>query len=133
MGELGILDGRTAATAVSNLLGVWVPHHATLDAGRLAELIDRAGGREPGRTDARGGRRRWPRPGRRGTREWASVLGAVLDAVAWAPTDLPEADSPTAVAEILNAAPGGEDGGPADRGWSRSASPARTPRSSGPW
>lgn len=103
VGELGILEGRTAATAVSNLLGVWVSHHAALDAGRLAELIDRAGGVSLGGRTL-GGEEALAEARAAGDAGWASVLAAALDAVAWAPTDLPDADSPTAVAEVLDAA-----------------------------
>lgn len=105
VGELGILEGRTAATAVSNLLGVWIAHHATLDAARLIELIDRAGGVSlGGRTVTGEEALRQARSA--GAEGWAAVLGAVLEGVAWAPTDLPDADSPTAVVEALNAARG---------------------------
>jgi hypothetical protein len=38
------LPPRESATAMANLLGVWVDHYAVLGADRLAEIVDRAGG-----------------------------------------------------------------------------------------
>jgi hypothetical protein len=103
--EAAALDGRVAATAVANLLGVWVPHHAVLDAAELAGLIDRAGGIPlGGRTF--GGAESLRQAVEGGDGAFASVLGAVLETVAWVPSDLPVSDSPTAVAELLNGARG---------------------------
>lgn len=105
VGEAASLGGRTAATAVSNLLGVWVEHHAAIDAERLAELIDRAGGITLGGRTFRGAEA-LAQASAGGDGAWASVLAAVLDEVAWAPIDLPDSDSPTGLAELLNGARG---------------------------
>jgi hypothetical protein len=43
--EAAGLPGRQAATTVANLLGVWVPNHATLEPEALAAVVDRAGDR----------------------------------------------------------------------------------------
>ncbi len=105
VGEAVALDGPTAATAVANLLGVWVAHHAVLEGADLAGLIDRSGGVAlGGRTFTGAEALRQAAEG--GDEVFASVLAAVLEAVAWAPTDLAGSDSPTAVAELLNGARG---------------------------
>jgi hypothetical protein len=105
VGEAVTLDGPTAATAVANLLGVWVPHHAVLDGAELAGLIDRSGGIALGGR-AFGGAEALRQAVEGGDGVFAAVLAAVLETVAWAPTDLPGSDSPTAVAEVLNGARG---------------------------
>lgn len=105
VGEATGLDGPTAATAVANLLGVWVGHHAVLDGADLAGLIDRTGGVSLGGRSFTGAQAlRQAAEG--GDGAFAAVLGAVLEAVAWVPTDLPGSDSPTAVAGLLNGARG---------------------------
>lgn len=105
VGEAAALDGPTAATAVANLLGVWVPHHAVVDGAELAALIDRVGGVSLGGRSF-GGAEALRQAAGGGDGAFASVLGAVLEAVAWAPSDLADSDSPTAVAALLNAARG---------------------------
>lgn len=105
VGEAAALDGEVAATAAANLLGVWVPHHAVLEGADLEGLIDRAGGVSlGGRTF--GGAEALRQAVEGGDGAFASVLAAVLEAVAWAPSDLPVSDSPTGVAELLNGARG---------------------------
>ncbi len=102
--EAAVLDGPTAATAVANLFGAWIPHHVVLSGERFAELVDRSGGIELGGRTFGGAEalaQASTDPG-----AWASVLAATLETVAWAPTDLAEADSPTALAELLNGARG---------------------------
>lgn len=89
------LPGRQAATAVANLLGVWVDHYAILGRLRLEAIVDRLGGLEIAgqvRTGAEvvatleGARR-----GR--TVAFQLALQALLRAgVAWAPDDLAESD-----------------------------------------
>ena len=48
------LPGRTAATAVANLLGVPIAHHVVVGQGKVAEVVDRAGGLEIGGTEMTG-------------------------------------------------------------------------------
>ena len=44
VGEALVVSGRQAATAVGNLLGTWVDHHATIDDGELVGLANEPGG-----------------------------------------------------------------------------------------
>ena len=48
------LEPRPAATAISNLLGVWIDDTATLEAAEVAEVADGTGGVEIGRDAVRG-------------------------------------------------------------------------------
>jgi hypothetical protein len=105
------LPSRQAATAVGNMLGVWIEEGATIEADRLAAMADEVGGVRIG-GHLVGGR------GVAGMFE-ASVDGdvvglqivmeALLSAdVAWSPTDLADADDPDAVARVLGDASGGQ-------------------------
>jgi hypothetical protein len=101
------LPPRQAATATANLLGLWVDHHAQIGPGRLAALVDRVGGIEVGGATMDGSEAvavlEEPGAGR------AAALQLVLDGlsaagVEWTTDDLTDADDPSAVVEVLNAA-----------------------------
>jgi LytR cell envelope-related transcriptional attenuator len=105
------LPSRQAATAVGNLLGVWIEEGATIEADRLAAMADEVGGVRIG-GDLVGGR---------GVAEMfvASadgdvvglqiVIEALLSAdAAWSPSDLADADDPDAVIRVLEDASGAE-------------------------
>lgn len=102
------LPGRTAATATANLLGVWIPHHVTFGQGKIQELVDRAGGIEIGGTPMTGAEMVASIVSSGGAREqvWQTTFEAVLAAATWEAQDLPQADDPSRVAELLNAARG---------------------------
>ena len=109
LGEAVGLPGRQAATAVANLLGAWVPLHATLEPEALAAVIDRAGGLEVGGTTRSGAEvvasLETPK-GRQAV--WLETLRALLaSGVAWEGGDLPESNDPASVAALLTAAAGG--------------------------
>lgn len=104
VGDAGALPGRSAATAAANLLGVWIPHHVTLDERTLRNVVDRAGGLEVGGTTMSGAETAAALEGSDGI--WATTLEALLRQVTWEAGDLPVSDSPTRAAEMLNAARG---------------------------
>lgn len=104
VGDAGALPGRSAATAAANLLGVWIPHHVTLDERTLRNVVDRAGGLEVGGTTMSGAETAAALEGSDGI--WATTLEALLRQVTWEADDLPVSDSPTRAAEMLNAARG---------------------------
>jgi hypothetical protein len=98
------LPGPPAAAAISNLLGVWIPHYAITDGTKLAARIDREGGlmlfeeRLSGRgvLSALGGTARLT--------TWREVLRALLwDADPWRAGDFTEADDPALVARVVTA------------------------------
>jgi hypothetical protein len=105
------LPSRQAATAVGNMLGVWIEEGATIEADRLAAMADEVGGVRIG-GHLVGGR------GVAGMFEGSVdgdvvglqiVMEALLSAdVAWSPTDLADADDPDAVARVLGDASGGQ-------------------------
>lgn len=106
IGESSLLPGRQAATAAANLLGVWVPHYANIGPGKLETLVDRAGGIEVGGSLLSGAEAVAAVEAAGDGRDevWRSTLEAVFAAVSWQAVDLPRSDSPTDVAELLNAA-----------------------------
>jgi hypothetical protein len=109
VGDAVELPPRQAATAVGNLLGVWIEDHATIDTGRLEAIANETDGVEIG-GDAANGRdvaNMLAEPGAGGVSGLQIVLGALLSAdVAWAPTDLAEAERPGTVVRALSAAAG---------------------------
>jgi hypothetical protein len=108
MGDAAALPGREAATAAANLLGIWIPHHVTLEADELEAVVDRAGGVEVG-GEVRSGAEALDALSSSGEPDeaaWESTLEALLRDVAWEPIDLPSADSPSVVAGLLNGASG---------------------------
>jgi hypothetical protein len=102
--DAAALPGPPAAAAISNLLGVWIPHYAITDGTKLAARIDREGGlmlfeeRLSGRgvMSALGGTARLT--------TWREVLRALLwDADPWRAGDFTEADDPALVARVVTA------------------------------
>ena len=103
------LPSRQAATAVGNMLGVWIEEGATIEADRLAAMADEVGGVRIG-GDLVGGR------GVADMFEASAdgdvvglqiVMEALLSAdVAWSPSDLADADDPDAMAGVLEDASG---------------------------
>ena len=106
------LPPRQAATAVSNLLGVWIEDEATLAAARLAEITDEAGGLAIGGETANGRDvvDLLIQPDADGVAALQVVLEALLssDDVGWTSDDLVDAEHPGAVARALTAASGSE-------------------------
>ncbi|MFB3738321.1 MAG: LCP family protein [Candidatus Velamenicoccus archaeovorus] len=105
-GELPAID---AATAISNLLGVWIPHVAVTDAEHLAAVIDRAGGVEAFGSVQSGEQVRdaidHQDPARGLT--WRQALrGLFAVAPAWSSEDFLETDDAGAVAVLLEEAKG---------------------------
>jgi LytR cell envelope-related transcriptional attenuator len=99
--------GRTGQIAVSNLLGMWVDHHAVTDLPHLSAVIDRAGGIEVGgitRTGAETVASLGAGPGRE--LAWRTTLGGLLaSGLAWEPSDYLDVDAIEKVSAILG---GGE-------------------------
>ena len=108
IGDAMQLPGRTAATAAANLLGVWIPHHVVFGQSKIAEVVDREGGIEVGGTEMTGAETVASILDSGGARDqvWETTLEAVLRVATWKPEDLPQADSPTEVARVLNTARG---------------------------
>ena len=105
------LPSRQAATAVGNLLGVWIEDHATIEADRLAAIADEAGGVRIGGelVDGRGVSAMFESSAAGDVVGLQIVMEALLKAdVAWSPSDLAEADHPGAVIRLLGAASGAE-------------------------
>lgn len=109
VGDALQLEPRPAATAISNLLGVWIDDTAMVEASRVAAVTDATGGVKIG-GDAPGGAEvssmlGQPDPG------GAAALQIVLKALAtagasWDASDLAEAHDGTRVAEALSAVSG---------------------------
>jgi hypothetical protein len=106
--EAALLPGRQAATAVANLLGVWIPHHVRFGQRELGTAIDRSGGVELRGTTLSGSEAvaSLNASGKERDESWRATLEAVLGAVTWEAVDLPGADQPSTVADLLNAAHG---------------------------
>jgi hypothetical protein len=102
------LPSRQAATAVGNLLGVWIEDHAALETDRLEAIADETDGVEIGGDTATGQVvADMLAPGAGGVSGLQIVLEALLSAdVAWAPTDLADAERPATVVRALSAAAG---------------------------
>lgn len=110
-GEAALLPGPAAVTAISNLLGVWVPHYAFTDGRHLAAAVDRAGGIDVfgERLDGRGVLGALGAAGRLAT--WREVLRSVLSSVGtWRVTDLTQSDDGVGATHTLRAAAGVEVG-----------------------
>lgn len=105
------LPSRQAATAVGNLLGVWIEDHATIEADRLKVIADEVGGIRIGGdlVDGRGVAGMFEASAAGDVAGLQIVMEALLSAdVAWSPTDLADADRPGAVIGLLEAASGAE-------------------------
>jgi hypothetical protein len=102
---------RQAATAVGNLLGVWIEDHASIQADHLAAMADEVGGVRIGGDvlDGRGVAGMFDASTAGDIVGLQIVMEALLSAdVAWSPTDLADADHPGAVIGMLGAASGAE-------------------------
>lgn len=105
---LGLPPGQ-AATAIANLLGVWVDHHLTIGERRLAAVVDRAGGIDAGGATQGGAEvlAALEASGRTRVTAFGLVLQGLLDeTVEWLPEDLADSDSAAAVLEALEGARG---------------------------
>jgi hypothetical protein len=105
------LPPRQAATAVGNLLGVWIEDHATIEADRLAAIADEVGGIRIGGdlVDGRAVAGMFEASAAGDVVGLQIVMESLLSAdVAWSPTDLTDADHPGAVIRMLGAASGAE-------------------------
>ncbi len=103
--DAAALPGPPAAAAISNLLGVWIPHYAITDGTGLAARIDREGGLAlfEQRLSGRGVLSALDDPGRLAT--WLEVLRALLwDGDPWHSGDFTDADDPALAARLLTAA-----------------------------
>jgi hypothetical protein len=100
------LEPRPAATAISNLLGVWIDDTATVEASQVAAVTDATAGVQIG-GDATGGTEvssMLGQPGPGGAAALQIVLKALAIAGAsWDASDLAEAPDGTHVAEALSA------------------------------
>jgi hypothetical protein len=107
--DAALLPGRSAATAMANLLGVWIPHFAVTDTAHLAGVVNRVGGIEVlgrTRTGAEVGAI-LDAPGAGRLLQWRDIVGGLLGAGAtWEPTDLVGSDG-AATAGVLSSAAGG--------------------------
>jgi LytR cell envelope-related transcriptional attenuator len=104
VGDAVGLPGPPAAAAVSNLLGVWVPHYAITDGTTLAERIDRDGGLSvfEQRLSGRGVLSALDGRGRLAT--WREVLRALLwGADPWSASDFTDADDPALAGRLMTA------------------------------
>lgn len=105
------LPSGQPATAVGNLLGVWIEDHATIEADRLAAIADEVGGVRIGGdlVDGRGVEGMFEASPAGDVAGVQIVMEALLSAdVAWSSTDLTDADRPGAVIGMLKAASGAE-------------------------
>jgi hypothetical protein len=103
--DAALLPGPPAVTAVSNLLGVWVPHYAITDGARLAARIDREGGLPlfGERVTGRGVLSALAAPGR--LANWREVVRALLGASdPWRAADFTDTDGAPTVERLLSAA-----------------------------
>lgn len=111
VGEALGLEPRQAATAVANLLGVWVDHHVTIPGSGLSAVVDRVGGIDVGgsRLNGRSVLTFLEEAGEGGASAFALVLGGLFAAApGWEQEDLAEADSVPEVVEVLTAAAGAD-------------------------
>jgi hypothetical protein len=105
------LPSGQPATAVGNLLGVWIEDHATIEADHLAAIADEVGGVRIGGdlVDGRGVEGMFEASAAGDVAGVQIVMEALLSAdVAWSSTDLADADRPGAVIGMLEAASGAE-------------------------
>ena len=109
VGDALELAPREAATAVGNLLGVWIEDHATIETARLEAIAAETDGVEIGGEAPTGQvvAAMLAEPGAGGVSGLQVVLEALLSAdVAWAPTDLADGERPGTVVRALSAAAG---------------------------
>jgi len=105
------LPQRQAATAVANLLGVWVDHHASIGRPRLAAVVDRVGGIDVGGSHLSGEEvlASVEDAGQGRAAAFELVLeGLLAVAPRWEEGDFAEVDSAPAVGEALTSAAGAD-------------------------
>jgi len=96
-------SGRAGQIAISNMLGLWVDHHALTDLAHLSTVIDRAGGLEIGGV-RRTGSQTIASLESSGSAAWETVVGGLLaSGAAWEPSDYLDVDAVDKVSEILGA------------------------------
>jgi hypothetical protein len=96
-------SGRPGQIAVSNMLGVWVDHHAVTDLAHLSAVIDRAGGLAIGGV-RRTGSETVASLESGGSAAWETVVGGLLaSGAAWEPSDYVDVDAVEKVSAILGA------------------------------
>ncbi|HEX7464504.1 MAG TPA: LytR C-terminal domain-containing protein [Actinomycetota bacterium] len=109
-GDAALLPGPQAAMAISNILGMWIPHYAFIDEERLSAVVDRAGGISLyGKTEDGAGvtAALGVKAGRQLT--WEETLTGLFAAhLSWSKADLEETDDASAVAAALTATRGAE-------------------------
>ncbi len=116
--DAAVMPGRSAATAMANLLGVWVPHYAVTDAAHLADVVDRVGGIEVlGQT--RSGAEvaaLLDSPGAGRLLQWREIVGGLLaTGPTWKSADLLAADGAGTPAMLGSAAGASAETLPATR------------------
>jgi hypothetical protein len=108
--DAALLPGPQAATAISNLFGVWIPHHAVVDTEHLSAVVNRAGGIDLyGKSEDGAGvaAALETKAGRQLT--WEETLAGLFAAhPSWGRADFEETDDASAVAAALTAAKGAE-------------------------
>jgi hypothetical protein len=104
------LPPRESATAVANLLGVWVDHYAVIGSERLAQIVDRAGGITVGSDRLSGSEAvSLLESADEGVGSaFTLVVGGLLaaDAATWQESDVAKSDAPADVLADLRAASG---------------------------
>jgi hypothetical protein len=111
VGDALELPPREAATAVSNLLGVWIDDYATVDAAGLAAIVDGGGGVGIGGDTVNGQdvADLLVQPDAGGAAALQIVLEAMFAAgLEWSTADLADAERPGSVLRALSAAAGSE-------------------------
>jgi hypothetical protein len=109
VGEALELPPREAATAVSNLLGVWIDDYATVDAAGVAAIVDELGGVDIGGDAATGQdvAELLVEPDAGGVAALQIVLEAMFAVgVEWTSADLADAEHPGSVVRALAGAAG---------------------------
>jgi len=98
-------SGRPGQVAISNMLGLWVDHHAVTDLSHLSAVIDRAGGIDIGGIRRTGSETIASlEQGSGGSAVWETVVGGLLASGAvWEPGDFLDIDAVDKVSAILGA------------------------------
>ncbi len=108
-GDAADLPGSDAATAISNLLGAWIPHYAVFDPTHLGLVVDRAGGIQLFGSPKSGADIASAVATRGPARQltWRETLGALFAAdAAWTSADLIGSDDVALAAQLLTQAAG---------------------------
>lgn len=104
------LPPRQAATAMANLLGIWVDHHAVIEGPGVSAVVDRVGGIDVGGSRLTGDEVvAFLEAAGAGATAFELVLEGLLAAPpGWQPEDMVEADDARGVGEVLAAAAGAD-------------------------